>query len=121
MTVEIRMSGAAALVLAEPAEDFLRAVANTEPESRKLSQGEEASKGDPVAVAALILAIPGALLATMDLIERAKVAEKVRKLLKKAREGDGNATLHVVGEMSLDLTIATEDEVIDLLAENRDS
>lgn len=119
MTVEIHLSNTAAPVLAEPAEALLRAAANTKPEFRHLSHDEETSKGDPVAVAALILAIPGAILATLDLAERAGVTERVRGLLKKAREVDGTATLHVDAEPPLDLKTATEDEVMDLLARSR--
>ncbi len=118
MTVEIRLSNAAAAKLAKPAEDLLRAVAKAEPECRNLNNDEETSKGDPIAVAALILSIPGAILAAMDIVERAKVAERVRGLLKKLRQVDGMATLHVGTEPSLDLKIATEDEVMDLIAKS---
>ena len=55
----------------------------------------------------------------MDLVERAWVAEQVQRLLKKVREVDGTATLHVGAEPSLDLRTATEDEVMDLLARSR--
>ncbi len=119
MTVEIRLSSAAAPVLAEPAEDLLRAAGNTEPEHHNPSHREEASKGDPVAVAALILSIPGAILATMTLVERAKIAERIQRLLKKVREINSTATLHVGTEPPLDLRIATGDQVFDLLAQSR--
>ena len=54
----------------------------------------------------------------MDLVERAKVAERVKGLLKKVRQVDGIATLHVGTEPSLDLKIATEDEVMELIAKS---
>ncbi len=116
MSVEIRLSSAVAPIIAEPAEDLLRAAAHTEPERRHPGHDEEASKGDPVALAALILSIPSAILAAMDVVERAGIAERVRRLLKKVREIDGTATLHVGAEPSLDLRTATEDEVMDALA-----
>ena len=72
-----------------------------------------------MAVAALILSIPSAILAAMDLVERAGIAERIRGLLKKVRESDGTATLHVGSKPPLDLKITTEDEVIDLIAESR--
>ena len=118
MTVEIRLSGVAAQALAEPAEDLLRSAADAEPERRKPVLNDEVSKGDPVAVAALILAIPGAVLAMLDLAERARVAERVRRLLAKVRASEGAATLHVGAEPPLDLATATEDEVMDLLAKS---
>jgi hypothetical protein len=52
----------------------------------------------------------------MDLMERAGVAERVRRLLAKVRETDGTATLQVGAEPSLDLRTATEDEVMNVLA-----
>ena len=119
MTVEIHLSSAAVPVLAEPAEELLRVAANAEPKRRKLFHDEETSKGDPMAVAALILSIPGAIIAAMDLVDRAGVAERIRGLLKKVHEADGTASLHVGNEPSLDLKIATEDEVIDLIAKSR--
>lgn len=116
MSVEIRLSSAVAPIVAESAEDVLRAAAHAEPERRHPGRDEEVSKGDPVAIAALILSIPGAIVAAMDLVERAGVAERVRRLLKKVHEVDGTATLHVGAEPSLDLRTATEDEMMDALA-----
>jgi hypothetical protein len=119
MSVEIRLSSAVAPIAAEPAVDLFRAAANAEPERHNLCHDDEAAKGDPVAIAALILSIPAAILATMDLVDRVGVVERVRGLLKKVREVDGTATLHVAAEPSLDLRTATEDEVMDLLAKSR--
>lgn len=45
----------------------------------------EGDKADPVAVAALVLAIPGAALATMDLAERVRLREKLGRLIELAR------------------------------------
>lgn len=118
MTVEIRLSGVAAQGLAEPAEDLLRSAADAEPERRKPVLNDEVSKGDPVAVAALILSVPGAVLAMLDLAERARLAERVRHLLAKVRGSEGAATLHVGAEPPLDLSTATDDEVMDLLAKS---
>src|SRR5438067_1298758 len=100
MSIEIRLSSAVAPIVAEPAEDLLRAAANAEPERRHPGHDEEASRGDPLTIVALILSIPGTIVAAMDLIERARVAERVRRLLTKVREGDGTATLHVDAEPS---------------------
>lgn len=56
---------------------------------REVLQAPAAGEGekavDPVAVAALILSIPGALLAAMDLAERLQLKEKVANLIALAR------------------------------------
>ena len=116
MIIEIHLSGSTAPVMFEPAEDLLRAVAGVEPQRRKLIHDERATKGDPVAVATLILSIPGAILATMDIAERVGIADRICKLLKKVRKSDGEAILQVGSEPALDLKTATEDEVMDLIS-----
>lgn len=47
--------------------------------------GETQKAADPIAVAALILSIPGALLATVDLAERLQLKQKVERLIALAR------------------------------------
>lgn len=47
--------------------------------------GETEKAADPIAVAALILSIPGALLATVDLAERLQLKQKVERLIALAR------------------------------------
>jgi hypothetical protein len=116
MAIEIRLSGADASALAAPAEELLRTIATTEPEQRKPIDPQEISKGDPVAVTALILSIPSAILATMDIVERAKVVERIRTLLQKIKSANATATLQTDNEPPLDLKDATEDEVMDLIA-----
>jgi hypothetical protein len=103
----------------EPAAELLRVAAHAELERRRPSHDEKVSKGDPVASAALILSIPSAILAARDLVERARIAKRVRGLLQKVRKGDGTTALHVGDEPSLDLRTATEDEVMNLLAMRR--
>ncbi len=48
--------------------------------------------GDPVALAALVLAIPGAILAAADLAQRIKLREKVDRLIAWAKEKAGAGT-----------------------------
>ena len=120
MSVEIRLSGVDGLALADEAEDVLRAAAGAEPVRRECKTEVEVVRGDPVAIVALVLSVPGAIVSLLDLAERARLVERVRKLLEQARSADGAATLHVPGEPPLDLAAATEDEVMDRLARGLD-
>jgi hypothetical protein len=119
MRIEIRLAGAAAPELTGLAEELLREVGNAEPERRKAGPSEAPIRSDPVAIAALILSVPGAAVAVVDLAQRARLAERVQKLLERARASDGAATLQVGAEPPLDLATATEDQVMDLIARSR--
>ena len=56
----------------------------------------EGERADPVAVAALVLAIPGAVLQAMDLAERVRLREKLGRLLGRLRAlGDGTVEVRV--------------------------
>ena len=116
MTIEIHLSGKAETELAGSVEALLDAVAETEPQRRQVTTEQEISRGDWVAVTALVLSVPGAVLTTMDLMERAGVTQKIRELLEKIRRTDGTATLYAGSEPPLDLKAAAEDEVLDLMA-----
>lgn len=53
-------------------------------------------RGDPLAVAAVVLAIPGALLAGADLARRLELKEKVGRLTAWARERAGGHRVEVI-------------------------
>ncbi len=57
-------------------------------ESRRVSaptSGREREKSDPLAVAAVILAVPPAILATVELAERLAIKDKAQRLIDFAR------------------------------------
>ena len=120
MSVEIHLTKAPVAELTQEIENLLREISQTKPE--RWQSGEESNsptRGDGVAVAALILAVPGALVATMDLAQRAKLSERIRALLKKISKIDSAASLHVSGAEPLDLKNTCVDAVIDLMARSR--
>ncbi len=121
MSIEIRLSGVDGTGLGDEAEGVLRAAAGTEPERREHKPREEVTRGDPVAIAALVLSVPSAIVSLLDLAERARLAERVRRLLARTRLADDAVTLHVPGAPPLDLAAATEDEVMDRLTQGADS
>lgn len=80
-----------------------------------------ATRSDPVAVAALILAIPSAILATMDLAQRLKLKQRVDRLLdwarsKRAADPGIELTLVTSDGRALPLDRAEAGEVLDALA-----
>ena len=112
MTIEIRLSGAAKGALQDAAADLLREAGGAEPVRTETAAGEGGAKGDMLAIAALVIALPGAIAAVADL---ARIADKVRKLLDMAKDTEGSATLTAGDGTSLDLSSAALDDVMDAL------
>ena len=86
------------------------------------SPGEARTRTDPVTVAALVLAVPGAILATWDLAQRIELKKKVERLIDWARrKKKENPTLVITLTLSgirvkyLDRT--EPEEILDALAE----
>jgi hypothetical protein len=114
MTVEIRLSGAA-VALEMMVGEVLRSVGGVEPVRNDGAVEDGVERGDPIAVAALVLAIPGAIVATLDLMARTKVVERVQHLLEQVRKVDGGAVLRIDLQPPLDLSRASADDVMDRL------
>ncbi len=114
MSIEIRLEGNA-LELKEQARGFLKELAGQEPEQVELPDTDVVKRGDPLVMAGVILMIPPAIVATLDLVERAKCSEAVKALLDKVRGQEGTVMLIATESQPLDLTTATPDEVMDLL------
>ena len=115
MTIEIRLSGAAKGALQDAAADLLREAGGAETVRTETAAGEGGAKGDVLAIAALVIALPGAIAAVADLAQRARIADKVRKLLDMAKDTEGSATLTAGDGTSLDLSSAALDDVMDAL------
>ncbi|HAQ00649.1 MAG TPA: hypothetical protein DCQ35_11665, partial [Rhodospirillum rubrum] len=73
MTLFLHITGPNAQALAAEVEAFFAEVIGTPVERRSLPKDDVIYRSDPLAVAALVLAIPGALVATLDLAQRARL------------------------------------------------
>ena len=96
--------------------------------TEKTSIPTSSNKSDPVAVAALILSIPAALLATWDLAQRIRLKEKVDRLINWAKEKAKNTpaghpnlpihpTVHLPDGRVLPLDQLKPEELLDVLAQ----
>jgi hypothetical protein len=115
MTIEIRLSGAAKAALQGAAADLLREAGGAEPVRTETGADDTAAKGDMLAIAALVIALPAAIAAAVDLTQRARIADKTRNFLEIAKKSDGSATLTAGDGASLDLSTAALDDVMDAL------
>jgi hypothetical protein len=94
--VELRISGPDAEALAAELAALVDDEFGTRPPVRPIRSsappGEVMRSADPVAVAALVLAVPGALLAASDLARRMEVSQKIGRLLEWARRKTPEST-----------------------------
>lgn len=88
--LRFHIEGPASKQIAQSLEAFLEAEFEVRPERREGDQGITPPGGrertDPVAVAALIVAIPSGILAAMDLAERIHLKDKVQRLIEWVRK-----------------------------------
>lgn len=115
MTVEVHLADDNDSDFDWQACEFLRRCSGAEP-LRSINDpiaGDE-RKGDPIAIAALILAVPGAILATVGFAERARLMERIRRFLEKAKKSRAHVTMRTSDKRQLDLSHTTADEVMDL-------
>ena len=78
-------------------------------------------KSDPVAIAALIIAVPAAVLATWDLAQRIQVKQKIDRLISWAKRKESEApetqmTIHLPGGAVVRLDQVKPESILDVLA-----
>jgi hypothetical protein len=121
--ITIRIEGPNATALATEAEAFLRDALQETPERTVVPPEQTPTRADPLAVAALLLSVPGAILATLDIAERLKLAERFDRFLATVKARADNADriqLCTGGEPALDLVRADRDQVMDAFSKGTD-
>lgn len=123
MSITITIAGPNAPALAAEVEAFLADALATRAERLPPLQDQPVQRGDPLAVAALVLAIPGAITATLDLTTRARLAKRIDQLLDSLRGRAAPAdSVRLTGGAApeLDLITAKRDAVLDRLEQASD-
>jgi len=118
MSITVTISGPNAPALATAVEAFLADSLATRAERLPPPEDQPIQRSDPLAVAALVLAVPGAIAATLDLAARARLAERIDRLLERVRGTAAPADsvrLTSGAAPELDLITAKRDEVLDRL------
>jgi len=118
MSITITIAGPNSPALAAEVEAFLADALATQAERLPLPEDQGIRRGDPLAVAALVLAVPGAIAATLDLAARVRLAERVDRLLERVRGTAAPAdSVRLISDAApeLDLITAKRDEVLDRL------
>ena len=100
-TLEFAVSGPEATTAAEALEAVLARELAIRPERRMVLPERTGTEKavDPVALGALILAIPGAILAVVDLVERMQKRKKAEAVIEQAKQ------LIINGNVSITMTI----------------
>ena len=119
--IRFYVEGSDASEVARALEDHFEQEFGARPKRRSAPQPRPApgqpERGDPVAVAALILSIPAAVLATMDLAERVQLKAKIERLVVFMREElkgrSGSVVLEVPSGRRLKIDQASAAEIMD--------
>ena len=119
MTIEITLRGTDPGAAADQAAALLREIAQREPD-RRTPEPDASQRRDPatgLAIASLILSLPGAVLATLQIkehLDRRRLRDRVEALKKQVKVTDHEATL-TTRTSSVDLRRTSTDAVVDLL------
>ena len=120
MTLEITLSGADAAVAEDATAELLREIGGQAPE-RATPVPADADRKDlatGIAAAALILSLPGAILATLqlrDMAARPRLRDRVDAVKKRIEPTFGEAILTTPNGKSIDLRRTPTDAVVDAI------
>lgn len=119
MTIEITLRGTDPKAVADEAAALLREIGQRDPD-RRTPEADAELRRDPatgLAIASLILSLPGAVLATLELkerLDRRGLRDGVEALRKRVEATATEATL-TTPKSSVDLRRTSTDAVVDLL------
>ena len=124
MSIEITLRASDPEAAAGEAAALLREVGGREPE-RRVPESDADRKLDlatGIAIASLILSLPGTVLATLQIgeqLDRRRLRERVTALKTRLDASDAEATLELPGARPVDLRRTATDAVVDLLLRER--
>jgi hypothetical protein len=120
MTIEITLRGTDLGAAADDSAALLREIGRHEPD-RRTPEPEAEPRRDPatgLAIASLILSLPGAVLATLQIkehLDRSRLRDRVDGLKTRLAAADAEATLETPGAGAVDLRRTSTDALVDLL------
>ena len=120
MSLEIKVTGTDARGAADQAAALLEEISGREPEraAQEAPEGPRKDLATAVAIASVILSIPSAVLAALqvkDRLDRRRLRDRVEAARARLAEIDSEATLTTPQGRSVDLRRTSTDEVVDLL------
>ncbi len=124
MSIEITLRGTDPEAAADETAALLREVGGREPERRVPESDADRNRdlATGIAIASLILSLPGTVLATLQIgeqLDRRRLRERVTALKTRLDASDAEATLELPGARPVDLRRTATDAVVDLLLRER--
>jgi hypothetical protein len=120
MTIEITLRGSDPATAVDEATALLREIGHPEP-GRRTSEPDADQRRDSataIAIASLILSLPGAVLATLQIkehVDRSRLRDRVEALKTQLEATDAEASLQAPAIGAVDLRRTATDAVVDLL------
>lgn len=121
MTIEIQLEGVDKEQAVSDAVALLREIGEGEPERRIIEASDARARRDPatmIAMASLVLSLPGAVLASMqvmDLMKRKRLKSQIVALKETLSASGCGGVLEIDGVGKVDLVRDSTDAVVDLL------
>ncbi len=125
MTIKIRLTGFEKKPAVSAALVLLHEIGACEPERRTIEADDSVERRDPatmIAMASLVLSVPGAVLASlqaMDLVKRRRLKSQITALKETLSASGCDGVLEIDGVGKVDLVHDSTDAVVNLLLRER--